>query len=55
MISKKAEWALRSVNGSVIVCEKVCPRVLSTFSFFSCNKGKSCLVDETPREKIYDN
>ena len=33
----------------------VCLSVVSTFSLLSCDKSQSSLVDETPREGIYDS
>lgn len=41
--------------GGVIVCEKVCPRVVSTSSLLSCDKSQSSLVDKTPKKGIDDN
>lgn len=37
-----------------MVCEKVCPGVVSTSSLLSCDKSQSSLVDETPKKGIDD-
>lgn len=41
--------------GGMIVCDKVCLDMVSSASLLSCGKSQSSLVDETPREEIYDN
>ena len=46
--------ALKEYVWKMIVCDKVCLGVVWTFSF-SLEKSQSSLVDETPREGIYDN
>lgn len=38
-----------------MVCNTVCLSMVSTSNFLSCLMNQSSLVDETPREEIYDN
>ena len=46
--------ALKEEMGGMIVCDKVCLGVVCT-SRLSCGRSQPSLVDETPRERIYDN
>lgn len=40
--------------GCLIVCEKVCPGVVSTSSLLACDKSQSSLVNKTPKKGIND-
>lgn len=55
IIFRKMNGPLEEQMGSVLVCDKVCLGVVSTSSFLSCDKSPSSLVDETPRQGVYDN
>lgn len=58
----ESKWFFGKINGSLeeqmwdgIICDTVCPDVVSTSPLLSCNKSQNSLVDETPWKAIFDN
>lgn len=55
MIFRKDEWALRRVDGRCDSLWQSLSGWMSTSSLLSWDKSQSSLVDETPREEVYDS